>query len=75
MIVEDFTTFQPGFVVPLEGRVELCPRCGRPGLEEFPLCGEPYFLHSQRSDLFSDGLRTEPIDYCARSGNHREQIT
>ena len=64
MIVEDFTSLQRGFEVPLEGRVEVCPRCGRNGIEEHPQCGDPYFLHIQASSLLSDGMICEPIDRC-----------
>ena len=64
MIVEDFTSLQPGFIVPAEGRVEVCPRCGRNGIEEHPQCGDPYFLHIQASSVLSDGMICEPIDRC-----------
>ena len=64
MIVEDFTSLQRGFEVPQEGRVEVCPRCGRNGIEEHPLCGSPYFLHVLGSSLLSDGMICEPIDRC-----------
>jgi hypothetical protein len=64
MIVEDFTSLRRGFVVPLEGRIDVCPRCGRNGIEEHPQCGDPYFLHVQASDLLSDGMRTELLDRC-----------
>jgi hypothetical protein len=63
--VEDFTLLRRGFEVPLEGRVETCPRCGRNGIEERPECGVPYFLHVQASDVLGDGMRVEPLDSCA----------
>ncbi len=69
MIVEDFTSLQCGFFVPLEGRVDVCPRCGRNGIEEHPQCGDPYFLHVQRSEMLSDGMRVEPLDRCALPAN------
>jgi hypothetical protein len=69
MIVEDFTSLQRGLVVPLEGKIEVCPRCGRNGIEEHPQCGDPYFLHVQASALLSDGMRTEPIDRCDLKAN------
>ena len=51
--VEDFTSLQRGFEVPLEGRIETCPRCGRNGIEERPECAAPYFLHVQATDACS----------------------
>jgi hypothetical protein len=62
--MEDFTFFPSGFEVPLEGRVGICPTCGRKGIEEHPTCGQPHFLHRQVSETFGDGMRTEPIDTC-----------
>ena len=62
--VEDFTSLPQGFEVPLEGRIETCPCCGRNGIEEHPKCGEPYFLHRQASDVQGDGMLTEPLDSC-----------
>jgi hypothetical protein len=62
---EDFTTFPAGFEVPFEGLVRTCPRCGRNGIEEHPACGHPYFLHSQSSEIRSDGMLTEPVDSCS----------
>ena len=62
--VEDFTLLRRGFEVPLEGRVETCPRCGRNGIEERPECGFPYFLHVQASEVQGDGMRVEPLDAC-----------
>ena len=63
--VEDFTSLRRGFLVPLEGRVEACPRCGRNGIEERPECAVPYFLHVQKSEVQADGMRIEPLDSCA----------
>jgi hypothetical protein len=67
--VEDFTSLPSGFEVPLEGRVQTCPRCGRNGIEEHPECGDPYFLHRQTTDLQSDGMLTEPLDCCSLKSN------
>lgn len=63
--VEDFTVLRRGFEVALEGRIEICPLCGRNGIEERPECGVPYFLHVQSSDVFGDGMRVEALDSCA----------
>ena len=62
---EDFTQFPSGFDIPLVGRVQTCPRCGRNGIEEHPECGNPYFLHRQTTYLQSDGMRVDPLDFCA----------
>ncbi len=63
--VEDFTSLPNGFVVPQEGRVDVCPRCGRNGVEEHPACGGPFFLHRQAIDVRGDGMLVEPLDRCA----------
>jgi hypothetical protein len=49
--------------VPLEGRVDRCPECGRNGIEH----DEPdtlFFVHVQGTELLSDGMLTEPRDCC-----------
>jgi hypothetical protein len=61
--VEDFTAFPPGSDVPCEGHVGECPKCGRKGVPQ----KEPdriLFVHVQSSELLSDGMRTEPRDWC-----------
>jgi hypothetical protein len=61
--LQDFTALSPGREVPLEGRVDRCPRCGRNGIEH----AEPerlFFIHVQETDLRSDGMLTEPRDCC-----------
>jgi len=63
--VEDFTSLEPGLQIPLQGRVEVCPRCGRNGFEERPVCAAPYFLHVQFTAMLADGMLTEPLDRCA----------
>jgi hypothetical protein len=67
--VEDFTSLEPGLLVPLQGRVEVCPGCGRNGFEERPECAAPYFLHVQSTALLADGMLTEPVDLCALPPN------
>ena len=69
--LQDFTAFSAGREVPLEGRVDRCPRCGRNGIEH---C-EPerlFFVHVQATDLQSDGMLTEPRDCCRVTGNPGE---
>jgi hypothetical protein len=66
---EDFTVLPRGFDVPLEGRVESCPACGRNGIEARPECEDPYFLHRQSSELLGDGMRTDPFDRCPLVAN------
>jgi len=63
--LEDFTRFPTGREIPLEGRVETCPACGRNGIEERPECGHPLFVHLQITEVFADGMRTEPLEACA----------
>jgi hypothetical protein len=65
MIVEDFTNLGVGQLVPLEGTVARCPRCGRNGIEEHPVMTDAYFLHVQVSEVLPDGLRAEQLDCCA----------
>ncbi len=62
--VEDFTELPVGRLVPLEGKVERCPRCGRNGIEEHPACRDAYFLHVQASRILPDGMWDEAIDRC-----------
>ena len=63
--LEDFTVLPLDRFVPLEGRVETCPVCGRRGIEEHPECGRPYFLHRQATQVQADGMLTDPFDSCA----------
>jgi ssDNA-binding Zn-finger/Zn-ribbon topoisomerase 1 len=51
-------------MVPLEGRVDTCPRCGRNGVLEYSDYGNPYFVHRQTSEVLCDGMLTQPEDYC-----------
>ena len=61
--LQDFTGLSRGSEVPLEGRVDRCPKCGRNGIEH----AEPerlFFVHVQETELRSDGMLTEPRDCC-----------
>ena len=61
--LEDFTVLSRGSEVPLEGRVGVCPKCGRNGVEH----SEPealFFVHAQETELLGDGMLTEPRDCC-----------
>jgi hypothetical protein len=62
--VEDFTSLPLGVMVPLEGRVDECPRCGRHGIRECSEYGNPYVVHRQTSEVMSDGMLTQPEDFC-----------
>jgi len=63
--VDDFTQLPEGRLVPIEGRVERCPRCGRNGIEEHPSANVPYFLHVLASEILPDGMRDEALDCCS----------
>jgi hypothetical protein len=64
MIVEDFTGMQVGRLVPLEGTVGRCPRCGRNGVEERSVMAPPHFVHVQVTEMLPDGLLSEEVDCC-----------
>jgi hypothetical protein len=64
--LEDFTKLSRGSEVPLEGRVDVCPKCGRNGVAH----SEPevlFFVHAQETELLADGMLTEPRDCCRLS--------
>jgi hypothetical protein len=63
--VEDFTNLPEGRLVPIEGRIERCPQCGRNGIEEHPHANVPYFLHVQASEILPDGMRDDVLDCCS----------
>jgi hypothetical protein len=67
IVLEDFTKAKAGRDLPIEGRVEHCPRCGRSGVEQAFQEGAPILVHSQISQVLGDGMRTEPQDCCALS--------
>jgi len=63
VMLQDFTALSRGYEVPLEGRVDRCPRCGRNGIEH----AEPntlFFVHVQETEVLSDGMLTAPRDCC-----------
>ena len=63
VMLQDFTALSRGSEVPLEGRVDRCPRGGRNGIEH----AEPntlFFVHVQETELRSDGMLTESRDCC-----------
>jgi hypothetical protein len=63
--VQDFTQLPEGRFVPIEGRVERCPRCGRNGIEGHAVGSVAYFLHVQASEILPDGILDEPLDRCS----------
>jgi hypothetical protein len=63
--VQDFTQLPEGRVIPIEGRIERCPRCGRNGIEEHPVGSVPYFLHVQVLQMLPDGMRDDVLDCCS----------
>ncbi len=64
MTTENFTTMAEGRLVPLEGFIVRCPRCGRNGVLERPQEAKPFCLHAQNTELCTDGMRCEPTDLC-----------
>jgi hypothetical protein len=65
VFLEDFTKASAGQDIPLEGHVESCPRCGRPGVEQRGADGQFVVVHAQISEVLGDGMRVEPRDCCA----------
>lgn len=63
VMLEDFTALSPGRDVPLEGRIDRCPECGRNGVPHHEPDGT-FYVHVQVSELLSDGMLTEPRDCC-----------
>lgn len=66
--VEDFTSLPRGMNVPLQGRVDACPQCGKNGIEEHPQCGDAYFLHRQSTNIQADGMAIELLECCTLRG-------
>jgi hypothetical protein len=61
--VETFTDKAPGAIDGLGGRIQVCPRCGRAGIERHTAEGRA-FVHAEFSELLSDGLITVPVEAC-----------
>ena len=68
IVLEDFTKLAVGVRVPTDGRVAVCPRCGRNGARRRRLDGAIRYVHVQTSQVFGDGLRAEPVDSCTIEG-------
>ena len=68
IVTDDYTRLAPGTPILGCGCVERCPRCGRNGLREH-LAGQDAILHTEVTELMSDGLLVVPGDccYCAPS--------
>ena len=63
ILLETYTDQTPGAFPGLEAVVELCPRCGRPGVERRTAEGR-ICVHTETSQLLADGLLTVPIECC-----------
>jgi hypothetical protein len=61
--VETFTDKALGAVDGLGGQIQVCPRCGRTGVERHTAEGRT-FVHAEFSELLSDGLVTVPVEAC-----------
>jgi hypothetical protein len=62
-VIDDYTVLEIGTMIAGWGRVERCPRCGRNGLREHQE-GQDAILHTETSELMSDGLLVVPGDCC-----------
>ena len=62
--VENYKTLSPGALLPSEGRVAFCVRCGRPGIERHTQDGL-ICVHAESLEMLPDGLLVEPVDYCS----------
>lgn len=58
--VETYTARSPG---DLDGLVEVCPRCGRSGVERETAEGR-VCVHSEKLEMMPDGLLVAPVDFC-----------
>lgn len=65
VVLEDFTGISAGQDIALEGHVERCPRCGRPGIERHIAGGSLVYVHAQTSEILGDGMLVEAQDCCA----------
>ncbi len=62
VVTQDYTSAPDG--PPQDGWVESCPRCGRSGMRESRDDGAELIVHSESSELLSDGMLVEPSDCC-----------
>jgi hypothetical protein len=58
--VETYTARSPG---DLDGRVEVCSRCGRSGVERDTAEGR-VCVHAEKLEMMPDGLLVAPVDFC-----------
>ncbi len=63
VLLETFTDQAPGSLQGPEAVIELCPRCGRPGVERRSAEGR-VCVHAETSELLADGLLTMPVESC-----------
>ena len=61
-----YNVLTPGALLPSEGRVVSCSRCGRPGVERMTKDGLVW-VHSESLEMMTDGLVVVPEDYCPAS--------
>jgi hypothetical protein len=58
--VESYTAKAPG--IPFD-RIEVCPRCGRTGIER-NLAEGRVCVHAESLEMMPDGLLIAPVDFC-----------
>ncbi len=63
-VLEDFTLRSVGVLIPTDGPITRCPRCGRNGARRQRFDGTVRYVHVQTSWILGDGLRTDPSDSC-----------
>jgi hypothetical protein len=61
--VETFTDQPPCEAPSVDSVVELCPRCGRPGVERRTAEGRSC-VHAETTEVHSDGVLTVPVESC-----------
>ena len=59
--VESYTAREPG---DMDGRIEVCSRCGRSGLERDTAHGR-VCVHAEKLEMLPDGLLVDPVDFCS----------
>jgi hypothetical protein len=63
ILFETYTDQATGSFPGLEAVIELCSRCGRPGVERRTAEGR-ICVHAETSELLADGLLTMPVEFC-----------